>query len=1384
MCEKSGDVGKQRSRAAPLSWSRNGSGGPQLINETPQASNSVTALPLSPIQQGFFAESLISEDKGVNVEQVIGELDQALDEARFRAAWRHAMQSFDALRIRLLWRQGQAPEQRIVAEPQLPFHVVDARDAVDANDALAHFLDRDRRAGFDLQQCPLWRITLLRLPSERCAFVWTIHHGIIDGGCYATVIGFVFGAYDRLERGLAPEPSKAPDFREFVTWLTARDSGPGVAYFTRLLEGFEGLTELPGQARAKRQASGKTSEVTTVLSSTQTRALEQAAKGAGATLNTLLQLAWALLLARHAGNDDVVFGATWSGRPGTIQGAESMVGPFINTLPVRVKLSHDPTVRQALSELRAQHLEQRPFHHTPLAEIKAASQHAGAAQLFNTLFVFEYERFFSVLARQDPRWQTQKLWSRSQTSYPLGLAAHVLQGSLHLIVEYDTGLYDAKTARRLVESTARLAVGLAERPDARVHEISPLAPGEYRKLTEDEARREQVPAQRSALERVFETADKNPTRTAVEEIGGQRIEYGELKRRVLVLARALRARGVRSGDIVGISLQRSIDAVVAMLAVHAAGGAFLPLDTKNPHERLSYMVEDSQAKLVLVNTHTASQLPPLEVSQLDIGQVAPTLEQDLPAEPTPPESVAYVIYTSGSTGQPKGVCIPHSALANLVASTIDLFQLTEQDRVLQFVTLSFDVCIEEIFPTLARGSTLVIRNDEMVASARGFLDAVSASRVTVLDLPTAFWHQLVYSELPWPADVRLIVTGGERMNARAHAKFRSTASCRIRLLNAYGPTETTVTSTVYDDAEGDHDEDEVPIGRPVHGHSHFALDRHLEPVIPGTVGQLYIGGAGLGVGYLRRPQLTDEKFVPHPWRAGARLYATGDLVRQTERGNYVYVDRVDHQVKVRGFRIELGEIEARLSSHPAVKEAVVVVQKADGQDDRLVAFAEAAPRTTTAAELADHLASTLPAYMIPSRIFVETELPQTPAGKVDRRALAQRQLTTAPPGPALATHNALERELMLIWTELLRTPVPDTQTSFFALGGNSLVAVQMFTLVEKRLGKSCNVMEFFKDPTVSALRRLIETHDGTDWKASRLQLAAGRPGELPLFFAPSVTGRAIDYVHLGEALGQRHPVHALQIRGLREGEPQHDDLFSAANHYADLMQGVQPQGPYAVIGFSAGGIIALAIAEVLHERGQETAFLGVLDSVPPVPAKSPFTSPVRFARLLRTVAGRVREVASGPDAMAHLRARAMSALKRSAANWLPLPIEQETKVEGLFVGARVELSEAEARVMQTHLNTILAYKPRLYPLDLVLFRTHLDPFEGPHEPDLGWSRAVRGRVEIDTLPCQHHELLTREGAPRLAALMLPHLARRCRPKPDSVNEAAAPKLAEADRAAS
>ena len=384
--------------------------------------------------------------------------------------------------------------------------------------------------------------------------------------------------------------------------------------------------------------------------------------------------------------------------------------------------------------------------------------------------------------------------------------------------------------------------------------------------------------------------------------------------------------GVEQGDIVAIHMERSIEAIVSMLAINAAGAAFLPLDVSSPVERRVFMLQDARVRLVLVDgsENLDTDIQKLRVDQ-EIGGSFNHSPQELPSEPTPPNGLAYVIYTSGSTGKPKGVCIEHGSLGNHVAQIEELYELTAEDRSVQFSSLAFDAAMEEIFATLAVGASVWLRTDDMVSSARVFFERMKKHNLTIATLTTAFWHQLVHSQIDWPESVRLVAVGGERVDPGLHARFRESVSDHVRFINCYGPTETTVACTFYDDDEGDHDSTVLPIGRPRVGTSCFVLDENLAPVPPGEKGQLYVGGAALARGYLNREALTAERFIPHPFRtdssadssSNARLYATGDLVYQTAKGNLVYVDRIDHQVKVQGYRVEIGEIETCLRGHQA-----------------------------------------------------------------------------------------------------------------------------------------------------------------------------------------------------------------------------------------------------------------------------------------------------------------------------------------------------------------------------------------------------------------------------------------------------------------------------------
>jgi len=1311
----------------------------------------------------MLTESLLARGRGINIEQIVCELDEPFDPERFRGAWQSALDRFDALRLEFHWSKPNEPVVGTRRDVEVPFHVEDwgAHSEAEQRAMLAAFFDRDRAQGFDLFRAPLMRVSVFMRSERRWCFVWTVHHCIIDGGSYALVLQHVLSSYENDPPALCP----APPYLDFVRWASERDTRAGVEHFQSVLRGFSEPTELPlRHDNRDRSRDSQVVEHRRRLDSPTTEALKSLAKECGASLNTITQLCWGVLLSRYAARDDVVFGTTWSGRAGTIEAAKETVGLLIATVPIRLDLTGDPSIKQALRSLRRQHLEGRPFQQTPLSQLKTVSGPAGA--LFRTLTVFEPGRLSGALRKIDERWKARKVWSRSHTNYPLCLYTFVEDDALVVQLERDSGLYSTAEAEQISQHYVNLLREIARSPDGQIHDLQMLDRPVYEKKTVLEAEREQEPPDITVLQRILDRAQAQGAHRAIEAMDGSWIGYAELASRIRSLAGALEARGVAKGDLVALLLPRSIEAVVAMLAVHHLSASFMLLDPEYPPERIAFMLNDSNAGFVVIHEASA-RLPETSAAVIDLQELnhetprPRSISQNVAAD-----SLAYIVYTSGSTGTPKGVCLTHGALSHHATATIDAFQLTPKDRVLQFAALSFDVSLEEIVPTLCAGATLVLRNQELAQSSRSFFAGVEQHRLTVLNLPTAFWHKLTDSRSPaaWPRCVRLLVVGGEQASLEAHHRFRAGRTDWIRWINAYGPTETTITSTLYDDRDDDHAR-AVPIGRPHAGISHFLLDHHMRPVPSGAIGQLYIGGCTVALGYHRQDQKTAERFVPHPWREGARLYATGDLVRQTGTGNYVYVDRVDQQVKVRGFRIELGEIEAHLRACEGINEAAVIVQRGQGGDAALVGFVVGDAHLVASSTIRDRLSRTLPSHMIPARIMTLEELPKTPVGKIDRESLAAMRLLDHPRIDALPStrpDDAIERELAQIWSKMLGKPITDASTNFFEAGGHSLLVVQLFNELESRFNRACDAQVFFRDPTLEGLARLIRGCIEVDRRAPIVQLAQGDPEVRPLFLAPGVTGLALDYVHLAEALGSSIPVYALRMPGLADVEVPGDGLRTMAQAYAKLICQAQPRGAYALAGYSAGGIVSLAIAEQLLELGHEVDFLGVLDGTPPTtfPVPSPFTNLRRFWRLLRTTVARLQEILESRGPIEESVARVVGAAVRAPARWFARPRARQQDVSELFRGTAADFSAADLACMQAQLDSFMRYRPKDVPVDLCLFRTEFDPFEGPHEPDLGWSRVVRGSVRIEWLSSRHHEFLTPSGVPQLAASMMPYLQGR------------------------
>ncbi len=1086
-------------------------------------SNVTDIYPLSPAQQGMLMVNLLSADRSeYYFDQFVFTLTGRLDAALWREAWRRVVARHGALRTQFAWERRERPLQVVRAEVELPWEELDLRDlaATERERRLDALLRADHARGFDLSRAPLLRATLVRWENEVAKFVWSFHHLILDGWSISLVFADVLALYAALAQGRTPETPELPTPRrygDYIAWLERQDRGEAEAFWRRELLGFDEPTPLPfdgveevgevgevGEVREAERESGWASEQELGrIEAATVRSLTAFARGNGLTLNTLFQGAWSLLLARLARRGEATFGAVVSGRPAELPGVESMVGLFINALPVRVRIDPAQPLLPWLAELQDRQIEQRRFEHSLLEEVQAWAGLPRERPLFSSLLIFQNFPLnplseSGLSGASDLQIRASRL--KESTHYPLALYAAPEGEEMALGLSYHRLRFDAGSARRLLGLLGNLLAGFVSRPGARLDEIALLGAAEEQELLA--AGRGPVapePGAPTVLHRFAAQAAATPEAVAVEA-GEARLTYAALAAASDRLADHLRSLGAERGEVVGICLERSLDLIVSLLAVWKTGAAYLPLEPAYPAERLAFMVADSGARVLVTVEALAARLPGsavhvrLDADRARIDSAAHGFDA---IDAVDSGDAAYVLYTSGSTGTPKGVVVEHAALAGYVASAGAAYGVGPADRVLQFASISFDTSAEEIWPCLTRGATLVLREPGIagVGSFDGFLRTIVRQGITLLDLPTAYWHELVVAIIEMagageqgvelPPSVRLVILGGEEAQAARIAAWRERVGLRVRLINTYGPTEATIVATQHDlTLSGSEDGGRVPIGRAVPNARTHVLGAGMEILPAGIDGELWIGGSGLARGYLGRPELTAERFRPDPFAgetgiAGDRLYRTGDLVRRLPDGDLVFRGRVDSQVKIRGIRIELGEVEAALRRLSGVRDAAVVVQEdRAGGARRLVAFAVPTGVEVQAGELRAALRSALPEAMVPAVLVLLPALPLTASGKVDRAALARLDagMPAKPEEDGEAPRTPVEEVLAGIWGELLRVDRVGRNDDFFQLGGHSLLVAQALSRIRQALGIEVPLVELFKKPTVAELAGWIETY--------------------------------------------------------------------------------------------------------------------------------------------------------------------------------------------------------------------------------------------------------------------------------------------------------------------
>jgi amino acid adenylation domain-containing protein len=971
--------------------------------------------------------------------------------------------------------EGGVPVQRILPPRPVDFRVVDLRPLAPAErDAeAARLAAAEASLPFDLAAGPLLRGALLRLADDEHVLLLTLHHIVCDGWSLGVLTREVSALYDAYSRGAAsPLPALPVQYVDFAVWqrgwLAGGTLDVEVAWWRERLRGAPPLLEIATDRPRAAQPGEAGGRVPVTVPVETAEALRGLSRAAGTTLFITLLAAWQLLLSRYSGQTDVSVGTPTAGR--NRLETEGLIGFFVNTLVLRTDLSGNPGFRTLLERVRAATLDAYGHQDVPferLVEELEPERSVAHSPLFQTVFTLQSDhgedlRLGSLRAEPLDA-------GVAPAKYDLSLTlAEPADGTIRGSLAYRAELFDTATVERMREHLLVLLAGVAAEPDRPIADVPLLADAERRLGVEawnDTAA--EYPA--GTVHASFEAqAERTPDAVAVAVRGGESVTYRALNERANRLAHRLVRLGVGPDVQVGLCAGRSAELVVGMLAILKAGGAYVPLDTAYPADRLAFMAADSGIRIVLIH---GAEVPLEGLTVIALGEDTSAEPIENPARGVDSANLTYVIYTSGSTGRPKAVGVPHGALANHMAWMQDAYPLTANDRVLQKTPLSFDASVWEFYAPLLIGATLVMAGREAHRDPAELLRTLAEEEITILQVVPAYLRAVL--ETSGTADVRSLRTlfcGGEALAAELAARAADAFGCTV--VNLYGPTETCIdaTSHVFSaDGAGA----QVPIGRPVANTGAYVLDAVLAPVPIGIPGELYIGGAQVTRGYLGRPGLTAERFVPDPFggEPGARMYRTGDKLRWKADGTLEFMGRLDGQVKIRGFRIEPGEIESVLSAHPELAETRVVVREDTPGEHRLVAYVVGTAGTDV---LPVYLRQSLPEYMVPAAFVVMEQLPLTPNGKLDVRALpapemgSREELYVAPRTP-------IEEALAGIWAEVLGVERVGIHEGFFALGGHSLLAMRVVSRVHETYGVELPVAALFRHTTIAGLAPELET---------------------------------------------------------------------------------------------------------------------------------------------------------------------------------------------------------------------------------------------------------------------------------------------------------------------
>ncbi|HEV7763739.1 MAG TPA: amino acid adenylation domain-containing protein, partial [Thermoanaerobaculia bacterium] len=1061
--------------------------------------------PLSPMQEGMLFHSLYDPDSGEYIEQALFPLPGNLDIALFRKAWDQLAERHSILRTSFVWSGLDSPLQIVRRKVELPWEVRDA-----SIEEMQRYLDADGTRGFDLSRAPLMRFAIFRISDDEIQFLWTSHHILLDGWSHPKVLAELHALYDALVDGSDPQLEPVRPYRHYIEWLEQQDLSKAEVFWRETLKGFTTPTPLV-IAGPTVEAEKDYFEQYLELSAEKSAAIERVARESAVTANTVAQAGWALLLSRYSGENDVLFGAVVAGRPTALTGVERMVGLFINTLPVRVRINPAGTVSLWLKDLQRQQIDAREFEHTPLSQVQGWSDVRRGSSLFDSLFVFENYPDIPSFTSDDDAPETEGVPSEptvpmERTNYLLTVA--VVPGSRWILrLTYESTRIPHDAIRRLLGHYRTILTSIARQPEQPTRSIPLLSASERHELLHAWNATERTEPPLVLAHQAFEQQAALTPRAIAVDFDPEHLTYAELNSKANQLAREiLTSETLRLCDsatrIVAIALERSIDSAIALLATLKAGCAYVPLDPTYPADRLAFMLEDSGASLLLTHRNLTGPTGSQPVIYLDDRTTQlPSHNLDLTIDA---DSPAYVIYTSGSTGKPKGIVMPHGPLANLIRWQTTTSTPRPKPRTLQFAPLSFDVHFQEMFATWAAGGTVVLITEQLRRDTPALVAHLCERRVDRLFLPFVALQQLAEAVDGTLPPLREVITAGEQLQCTPSITSLFERLKKASLHNHYGPSESHVVTAHRLDGRPRDWPALPPIGKPIDNARIHILDDRGHPVPVGVPGHLHIGGDVLAHGYRNLPDVTAERFISDPFVEDetARLYATGDLARYLPDGAIEFLGRSDFQVKIRGFRIEPGEIEVILSQHPAVQHCVVTSWEDAPGDKRLVGYIVPHHQPGPgAADLRKFLETRLPEYMLPSAFVTLASLPMTASGKVDRKALpAPDRLRPVLERPFEAPRDPVEERLAAIYADVLHVDRIGIHDNFFELGGHSLLATRILSRIRDVFQVQLSLRTVFETPTVAAIAAQVVKAGSASLRERKIPRRR-EAGTCPLSFA-------------------------------------------------------------------------------------------------------------------------------------------------------------------------------------------------------------------------------------------------------------------------------------------